>query len=103
MTCDVRSARDCDAAQQSLAAAFDLPSRARRGACIAGLRAGDRRRRRGRHDDGDRPAVEGRAGRRQAIEFKVDEAGTRWGNDIHLNVTSYNGNVLLTGEAPTLK
>ena len=37
----------------------------------------------------------------QAIELKVEsEAGTRWGNDIHLNVTSYNGNVLLTGEAP---
>jgi osmotically-inducible protein OsmY len=35
------------------------------------------------------------------IEFKTEsEAGTRWGNDIHLNVTSYNGNVLLTGEAP---
>jgi osmotically-inducible protein OsmY len=35
------------------------------------------------------------------IEFKAEsEAGTRWGNDIHLNVTSYNGNVLLTGEAP---
>jgi osmotically-inducible protein OsmY len=35
------------------------------------------------------------------IEVKVEsEAGTRWGNDIHLNVTSYNGNVLLTGEAP---
>jgi len=37
-----------------------------------------------------------------AIEFKVEsEAGTRWGNDIHLNVTSYNGYVLLTGEAPS--
>ena len=37
----------------------------------------------------------------QAIELKVEsDAGTRWGNDIHLNVTSYNGNVLLTGEAP---
>jgi len=37
----------------------------------------------------------------QAIELKVEsEAGTRWGNDIHLNVTSYNGNVLLSGEAP---
>ena len=36
-----------------------------------------------------------------AVEFKVEsEAGTRWGNDIHLNVTSYNGFVLLTGEAP---
>ena len=37
-----------------------------------------------------------------AIDFKVEsEAGTRWGNDIHLNVTSYNGYVLLTGEAPS--
>jgi len=37
----------------------------------------------------------------QAIELKVEsEAGTRWGNNIHLNVTSYNGNVLLSGEAP---
>ena len=37
-----------------------------------------------------------------AIELKVEsEAGTRWGNDIHLNVTSYNGYVLLTGEAPS--
>ena len=36
-----------------------------------------------------------------AVEFKVEsEAGTRWGNEIHLNVTSYNGYVLLTGEAP---
>jgi len=36
------------------------------------------------------------------IEFKVEStAGTRWGNDIHLNVTSYNGSVLLSGEAPT--
>jgi osmotically-inducible protein OsmY len=38
----------------------------------------------------------------QSIEFKVTtEAGTRYGNDIHLNVTSYNGVVLLTGEAPS--
>lgn len=37
-----------------------------------------------------------------AIEFKVtSEAGTKWGADIHLNVTSYNGRVLLSGEAPT--
>jgi len=35
------------------------------------------------------------------IEFKVESAaGTRWGEAIHLNVTSYNGNVLLSGEAP---
>src|SRR5262245_27595854 len=38
----------------------------------------------------------------QATEFKVtSEAGTRYGNDIHLNVTSYNGIVLLTGEVPS--
>lgn len=36
------------------------------------------------------------------IEFKVEsDAGTRWGTDIHLSATSYNGNVLLSGEAPT--
>ena len=35
------------------------------------------------------------------IETKLTtEAGTRWGDRIHLNVTSYNGNVLLSGEAP---
>lgn len=38
----------------------------------------------------------------QSIEFKVTtEAGTRYANDVHLNVTSYNGIVLLTGEAPS--
>src|SRR5215831_1159699 len=38
----------------------------------------------------------------QSVETKVTtEAGTRYGNDIHLNVTSYNGVVLLTGEAPS--
>jgi osmotically-inducible protein OsmY len=38
----------------------------------------------------------------QTIEFKVlTEAGTKWGGDVHLNVTSYNGNVLLSGEVPT--
>jgi osmotically-inducible protein OsmY len=38
----------------------------------------------------------------QTIEFKVETtAGSRWGNDLHLNITSYNGNVLLTGEATT--
>ena len=36
------------------------------------------------------------------IEFKVEsDAGTRWGTEIHLSATSYNGNVLLSGEAPT--
>jgi osmotically-inducible protein OsmY len=38
----------------------------------------------------------------QAIETKVTlSAGTTWGNEIHLNVTSYNGRVLLSGEVPT--
>jgi len=38
----------------------------------------------------------------QSIEFKVSsEAGTRYANDVHLNVTSYNGVVLLTGEVPS--
>ena len=36
-----------------------------------------------------------------AIETKVaSEANGRWGDRIHLNATSYNGIVLLTGEAP---
>lgn len=35
------------------------------------------------------------------IETKLTtEAATKWGDRIHLNVTSYNGNVLLSGEAP---
>ena len=38
----------------------------------------------------------------EAIELKVSTtAGNRWDSHVHLNVTSYNGNVLLTGEAPT--
>jgi osmotically-inducible protein OsmY len=38
----------------------------------------------------------------QAIELKVlTAAGSTWGNEVHLNVTSYNGRVLLTGETPT--
>ncbi len=37
-----------------------------------------------------------------SIEFKVTtEAGSRYANDVHLNVTSYNGVVLLSGEAPS--
>ncbi|MCC6194196.1 MAG: BON domain-containing protein [Burkholderiales bacterium] len=37
----------------------------------------------------------------QAIELKVSEqANTLYGERIHLNVTSYNGVVLLTGEVP---
>lgn len=38
----------------------------------------------------------------EAIEDKVMlAAGSSWGNTVHLNVTSYNARVLLTGEAPT--
>lgn len=37
----------------------------------------------------------------QSIELKITtEMGTRYGDRIHLNATSYNGIVLLTGEAP---
>lgn len=58
------------------------------GAAGATMMAVDRRSTGAQADDG-------------TIDFKVEsEAGTRWGNDIHLNVTSYNGYVLLTGEAP---
>ncbi|NDP43182.1 MAG: BON domain-containing protein [Aromatoleum sp.] len=40
----------------------------------------------------------------QTIEFKVaSAAGTRFGDTTHLNVVSYNGLVVLTGEAPTIK
>src|SRR3954449_9731177 len=36
------------------------------------------------------------------IELKIaTTALNRWGNEVHLNTTSYNGNVLLSGEAPT--
>ena len=38
----------------------------------------------------------------QSIEIKITTAaGGKWGNDVHLNATSYNGVVLLTGEAPS--
>jgi osmotically-inducible protein OsmY len=38
----------------------------------------------------------------QTIEIKITSAaGGKWGNEVHLNVTSYNGVVLLTGEAPS--
>ena len=38
----------------------------------------------------------------EAIENKVAlSAGSSWGNEVHLNVTSYNARVLLSGEAPT--
>jgi osmotically-inducible protein OsmY len=38
----------------------------------------------------------------QTIELKIPtSASERWGGELHLNVTSYNGNVLLTGEAST--
>lgn len=37
----------------------------------------------------------------EAIEVKVsDQARTQYGDRIHINVTSYNGIVLLTGEVP---
>ena len=38
----------------------------------------------------------------EAIELKITTAaGSSYGNSIHLNVTSYNGTVLLTGEVPS--
>jgi osmotically-inducible protein OsmY len=38
----------------------------------------------------------------QAIESKVTrDAADRWPSGVHLNVTSYDGKVLLTGEVPT--
>jgi osmotically-inducible protein OsmY len=38
----------------------------------------------------------------QAIESKVTkDAANRWPGGVHLNVTSYDGKVLLTGEVPT--
>ncbi len=38
----------------------------------------------------------------ESIELKIAKAATdRWGNDVHLNATSYNGIVLLTGEVPS--
>ena len=59
------------------------------GAAGATMMAADRRPTGAQVDDG-------------AVEFNVEsEAGTRWGNAIHLNVTSYNGYVLLTGEVPS--
>jgi len=59
------------------------------GAAGATMMAADRRSTGAQVDDG-------------AVEFNVEsEAGTRWGNAIHLNVTSYNGYVLLTGEVPS--
>ena len=42
----------------------------------------------------------------QAIESKVTKAAAeRWtaGTGVHLNVTSYDGKVLLTGEVPTTR
>ena len=59
------------------------------GAAGATMMAVDRRSTAAQVDDG-------------AVEVKVEsEAGTRWGNQIHLNVTSYDGYVLVTGEAPS--
>jgi osmotically-inducible protein OsmY len=38
----------------------------------------------------------------QAIEFKAaSRIGEKFDDQVHINVTSYNGNVLLTGEAPS--
>ena len=38
----------------------------------------------------------------ESIELKVSTAaGSSYGNSIHINVTSYNGTVLLTGEVPS--
>jgi osmotically-inducible protein OsmY len=38
----------------------------------------------------------------EAIELKVAKAvGDRWGKEVHVNATSYNGIVLLTGEVPS--
>jgi osmotically-inducible protein OsmY len=85
-----RSSASCVAALPLVVAAAILPGCAPvivAGATQATLMAVDRRPTGAQVDDG-------------AIEFKVEsEAGTRWGNEIHLNVTSYNANVLLTGEA----
>ena len=37
----------------------------------------------------------------EAIELKIANVrNTRWGDQVHVNVTSYNGIVLLSGEAP---
>ena len=85
-----RSSASCVAALPLVVAAAILPGCAPvivAGATQATLMAVDRRPTGAQVDDG-------------AIEFKVEsEAGTRWGNEVHLNVTSYNANVLLTGEA----
>ena len=49
----------------------------------------------------DRRSAGVRAGD-QAIESKVTKAASdRWGISAHINVTSYDGKVLLTGEVPT--
>jgi len=37
----------------------------------------------------------------EGIELKVRNASLRYGSDLHLSVTSYNGVVLLSGEAPS--
>ena len=40
----------------------------------------------------------------EAIELKIANVrNTRWGDQVHVNVTSYNGIVLLSGEAPDAK
>ena len=49
----------------------------------------------------DRRSASVRAGD-QGIESKVTKAASdRWGISAHINVTSYDGKVLLTGEVPT--
>ena len=40
----------------------------------------------------------------EAIELKIANVrNTRWGDQVHVNVTSYNGIVLLSGEVPDAK
>jgi len=37
----------------------------------------------------------------ESIELKIANVrNSRWGDQVHVNVTSYNANVLLSGEAP---
>jgi len=37
----------------------------------------------------------------ESIELKIANVrNSRWGDQVHVNITSYNGNVLLSGEAP---
>jgi len=37
----------------------------------------------------------------ESIELKISNVrNSRWGDQVHVNITSYNANVLLSGEAP---